>query len=198
MTLAKVARAEIAHHVTTPAEGNLALANDPAPVTVTKGDERPALIEVLVTGLVVCLAEMKSGDCDKRQFRRSLVELRNLARNNNITAEEIIGELAKRVGVSLDFVLIAREAEEPEDEVVAMIRECCPSIPEVRPQGRGQDPHRFIADDDLDGKTGRAHERFVSAEGASDLYVTTRHPAGMTGGKDILRDPESGRFISIV
>jgi hypothetical protein len=193
----RIAQQEIGSHTTPLTDGNLALAGNSAPEAVTKGNERTALIEVLVTGLVGCLAEMKAHNCNKPLLRRSLVELRNLARTNHITAEEVIGEFARRVGVRLDLVLIAHDVEQQEDEVAATIREHCPIIPEVRPQGHSHDPHRFIADDDLDQKTGLSHTRFVAAESASDLYVTTRRPAGMTGGKNIPRDLDTGQFVGV-
>ena len=48
------------------------LGGDLAPATmaasVVKGDERPALIQVLVTGLIGCLNEMKASDRNEDQL----------------------------------------------------------------------------------------------------------------------------------
>lgn len=199
-------RANIARQeVVTAQKGNLALAPKSDRGAVSPEDDRPAIIEAFVTGLTGCLAEMKAKDRSRVQLWRSLRGLRETAKEYEITASEIVSELARRAGINVDLVVLGHEVvldqpvgktEENTTDVVAKMFGALPTMPPFHDFSR-DDPWQYgVADDDRG--IGRISGWFPKpGDETFGLHIVTKpSQAGMVSGDSSVARDEAGRFVS--
>ncbi|MDD2807336.1 MAG: hypothetical protein PHW95_02350 [Patescibacteria group bacterium] len=172
---------------------------------LTDGSDRDSVIKAFTIRLTECLAEMKARDRCRIKLWRSLLGLRRTAEEFEITASEIIGELARQAGINIDLAVLSQEVvldqpvgkiEENPSEVIAEMFRTLPTLPQF---------HDFSLDDPW--QYGVAHDdRGIGCIGGwfarpgdetFGFHIVTKPSyVGMPSGDNSQPRDERGRFVS--